>query len=601
MQNVQLRRPAEPLRSRPCGPRLPGCARSQWRTSANLGIRDARRPVQRSRPPESVSTPVHPDTEVAEHSEGSGAELLPPQNHDTDIRMPPLGPVGWARWAWRQVTSMRSALFLLFMLALGAVPGSVFPQRGVNPADVQAYIAGHPVAGRWLDRLSMFDVFGSAWFAAIYLLLLISVVGCVVPRSILHAKAIRARPPAAPRNLARLPEHRSYQTWSGPESVLDDAAEALRQRRWRVDIRDGAVSAERGQTRETGNLIFHAALILLLLGIALGALFGTRGQVLVVDGGTFSNTVTGYDSFSAGRAANRSALPPFSFTMTKFRASYEPAGPQKGAPRSFEADLLVRDDPNASARPVKVQVNEPLVVGGTKVFLIGHGYAPHVTVRDGQGRVVLSSAVVFLPRDSSFLSTGVIKVPDARPAQLGFRGLFLPTAAFDPGRGGVSTFPAADSPALLLTAFSGKLGLDNGVPQSVYTLDTSNMSQVAGKGLRVGDTWTLPDNLGSVTFDRVEEFATFNLADDPGKDPVFVASMLALTGLMISLFVRRRRVWVRATPQDDGPTLVEIGALARTEASGVGDVVDDLLARLQSAAPETALETHISPATEESR
>ena len=580
-------------------PRLQRSALIQPRTgSATLGIRDGRRLTLRARTTEPVTTPARPDTQVLQDS---GSALSPPLEHETDVRMPPLGPIGWARWAWRQLTSMRSALMLLFLLALGAVPGSVFPQRGVNPADVQAYIAQHPLSGRWLDRLSMFDVFGSAWFAGIYLLLLISVVGCVVPRSILHAKAIRARPPAAPRNLARLPEHRSYRTWTRPEPVLQAAAEALSQRRWRVDIRDGAVCAERGHTRETGNLVFHAALILLLVGIAVGALFGTRGQVLVVEGGSFSNTVTGYDSFSAGRATNRSALPPFSFTMTRFHASYEPSGPQKGAPRSFEADLLVRDEPGANARPVKVQVNEPLVVGGTKVFLIGHGYAPHITVRDGQGRVVLSSAVVFLPRDSSFLSTGVIKVPDARPSQLGFRGLFLPTAALDPIRGGVSTFPAADSPALLLTAFRGNLGLDTGVPQSVYTLDTSRMSQVAGKGLRVGNTWTLPDNLGSVTFDWVEEFATFNLADDPGKDPVFVASMLALAGLMISLFVRRRRVWVRATPQDGGPTLVEIGALARTEAGGLGDVVDELLARLRSSAPDKSREDNVVPTTEEPR
>lgn len=537
----------------------------------------------------------NPAGPVTDASKQSDPALSPPLELDRGARMPPLGPIGWARWAWRQLTSMRSALMLLFLLALGAVPGSVFPQRGANPADVQAYIAQHPVAGRWLDQLSMFDVFGSAWFAAIYLLLLISVVGCVVPRSITHAKAIRARPPAAPRNLARLPEHRAYQTWARSELVLDAAAEALRQRRWRVDTRDGAVCAERGHTRETGNLVFHAALILLLLGIALGALVGTRGQVLVLEGRGFTNTVTGYDSFSTARAANRSSLPPFSFTMTKFRATYEPSGPQKGAPRSFEADLMVRDDPGAGAHPVKVQVNEPLVVDGTKVFLIGHGYAPHITVRDGQGRVVLSSAVVFLPRDSSFLSTGVIKVPEARPSQLGFRGLFLPTAAIDPIRGGVSTFPAPDSPALLLTAFRGNLGLDTGAPQSVYTLDTSQMTQVADKGLRVGDTWTLPDNLGSVTFDRVEEFATFNVANDPGKDLVFVASMLALTGLMISLFVRRRRVWVRATPQEGGRTLVEIGGLARTEAGGLGGVVDDLLARLRSRAPDLALENHAAP------
>lgn len=482
---------------------------------------------------------------------------------------------------------MRTALMLLFLLALGAVPGSVLPQRGPRLADVRQFLLDHPLAGRWLDRLGMFDVFGAPWYAAIYLLLFVSVVGCVVPRSMLHAHAMRARPPAAPRNFPRLPEHRAYTTSAAPKAVLAGAEGILRAGRWRVEVRDSAVCAEKGYLREIGNLVFHAALVLVLVAVAVGALFGTRGQVLVVQGTGFTNTPTRYDSFSAGRATNPDALPPFSFTMTKFRATYQRGGPQSGAPRSFEADLLVRDGPGASRRPVTVRVNEPLVVGGTKVFLVGHGYAPRVTVRDGQGRAVLSSAVVFLPRDSTFLSTGVIKAPDARPAQLGFRGLFLPTAAVDPVRGGISTFPAADSPALLLVAFKGNLGVDSGVPQSVYALDTTRMSQVGLKSLRVGDTWTLPDGLGSITFNGVTEFAVFNLANDPGKDPVFIAGMLALAGLMLSLFVRRRRLWIRVTKDNEGTSLVEIAALGRTEAAGLADLVDRVLAELQLGAPST--------------
>ncbi|MFI5099488.1 MAG: cytochrome c biogenesis protein ResB [Actinomycetes bacterium] len=508
-------------------------------------------------------------------------------------RLPSLTVGGWLRWAWRQLTSMRTALVLLFLLALAAVPGSVFPQRATNTGDVAAYLAQHRGVGPFLDRLGMFDVFGSAWFAAIYILLFVSLVGCVVPRSFQHARALRSRPPAAPRNLHRLPEHRSYVTSAEPDVVLTAATAALRRRRWRVDVATGSgtVSAEKGYLRETGNLVFHLAIVVLLAGVAVGALFGTHGTVIVVEGDSFANTVPRYDSFGAGRLAGTDSLPPFSFTLDSFSATYQRGGPQDSAPRSFTARLTVRDDPSSAPRPVTVQVNDPLVVDGTKAFLIGHGYAPHVTVRDGQGRVVLSSAVPFLPRDSRFLSQGVVKVPDARPTQLGFRAIFLPTAKMDPVLGGQSTFPAADNPELLLTLFTGDLGLDDGTPQSVYLLDTSRMSQVAGQAMRPGDTWTLPGGLGSVTFDGIRQFATFSVAHDPGQVPALAAAVAALAGLMLSLFVRRRRIWVRAVGEDGGRTLIAVGGLARAEAGGLTAEVDDLLDRLRAAAPASPEET----------
>jgi cytochrome c biogenesis protein len=518
-----------------------------------------------------------------------GAEPLEATTLSTQPEPPRLPGLGWrelARWAWRQLTSMRTALFLLFLLALGAVPGSVFPQRGNNSGDVLTYLSEHPKLGPLLDKLGLFDVFGSAWFAAVYLLLFVSLAGCVIPRSFVHWRAMRAQPPAAPRNLTRLPEHRTYVTDSPPEDVLAAARASLRARRWRLADGAGAVSAEKGYARETGNLVFHLALIVLLVGVALGSLFGTKGSVIVVDGAGFANTLTRFDSFTAGSAANVDNLPPFSFVMTKFKATYERGGPQDGAPRSFAADLLVRDTPTSPQRKVTIEVNKPLTIGGTKVFLIGHGYAPVVTVRDGTGRVVLSGPVPFLPRDGKFLSQGVIKAADARPTQFGFRGLFLPTAAIDPLRGGISTYPAADSPALLLTLFSGDLGEDDGVSQSVYQLDTTKMKQAGAEGMRIGDTWLLPNKLGSISFDGYKEFASFSVAHDPGKDPVFFAAMTALAGLMMSLFVRRRRIWVRATEQADGRTLVAVGGLAKTEAGGLGREVDDLMGELRVAAPE---------------
>ena len=121
--------------------------------------------------------------------------------------LPTLGPLGMLRWAWTQLTSMRTALFLLLLLAVAAVPGSLFPQRPANPAIVTQYIKDHPDYGKILDSLQLYDVYSSAWFSAIYILLFVSLIGCVIPRAIAHYKAMRSQPPRTPARLSRLPEY----------------------------------------------------------------------------------------------------------------------------------------------------------------------------------------------------------------------------------------------------------------------------------------------------------------------------------------------------------------------------------------------------------
>ena len=86
----------------------------------------------------------------------------------------------------------------------------------------------------------------------------------------------------------------------------------------------------------------------------------------------------------------------------------------------------------------------------------------------------------FLPRDGNNTSTGVVKVPGTSPEQLGFEGVFLPTAVLDPQAGPISIFPDLRLPRVVLTAFTGDLGLDDGTPQSVYRLDNRGMTQVTG-------------------------------------------------------------------------------------------------------------------------
>lgn len=495
-----------------------------------------------------------------------------------------IGVVGWLRWAWRTLTSMRTALVLLFLLALASVPGSLLPQRGVDPVKVTQYLVDDPVKGRIFDRLGLFDVFAAPWFAAIYLLLFISLAGCVLPRTVAHWRIIRSRPPAAPRNLGRLPEHRLVSTTAEPQQTLDTAQAWLRRHRWRVDATaydgsTGTVAAEKGYARETGNLLFHVSLLALLFGVAFGSLFGFKGTVIVREGSSFADTRAQFDAFTPGRFHTDDSLPPFAFTLDKFTAAYQRGGQQNGAAREFQADVTLVRTPGAAAEKRTIEVNDPLVVDDVKVFLVGHGYAPTITVKDAKGQVVFRDSVVFLPQDGNFMSTGVVKVPDTVP-QLGLQGFFFPTTVVDPVAGVVSGFPAPDDPGLVLAAWSGDLGLDSGRPQSVYKLETGAMTKIGTTAMRPGQTWTLPNGAGTVTFDGYQQWASFSVARDPGKEPALIAGVLAMAGLALSLLVRRRRVWVRVSAAGGAATVVEVGGLARNEHATVADEVDSLASAL---------------------
>jgi len=389
--------------------------------------------------------------------------------------------------------------------------------------------------------------------------------------------------------MERLPVFQEFESSQSVDDVLESARDFLSSRRWRVrpgesPVESGGdgslwVAAEKGYLRETGNLLFHLALVVVLVAVAVGGLFGWKGNVIVREGTGFSNALTQYDAWGGGRFVNPDSLAPFSITLDKFNVDFERSDAQRGAPRLFQADVTYWARPTDAPVRTTIEVNQPLEVDGAKVFLVGHGYAPHFVIKDSTGSVVFDDSVVFLPQDANFTSTGVVKVPDATPS-LGLNGMFLPTASFDPARGGISTFPAPDNPALFLSAFRGDLGMDSGVPQSVYRLDTSKMQKVGLQSLAPGQTWALPNNSGTVTFTGFQRWASFQIAYDPGKGLALGAAAAAIAGLILSLFVRRRRIWVKVAVGPTGGTLVRVAGLAKNEAADLPEDVATIVAHL---------------------
>jgi len=568
------------------------------------------------------------------------SDPLRPSDHvdgDDSITQPRLGLVGWLRWGWRQLTSMRTALVLLLVLAIAAIPGSIFPQRMADPNGVTQWERDNPDLFPVLDGLKMFDVYLSPWFSAIYLLLFASLVGCVIPRIKHHAKALRARPPRTPARLQRLEDYRTVTRDPAADSgtktgdaeaeaaaSIDVATKQLKALGYRVERYDRgrtfSVSAERGYWRETGNLLFHLALVGVLVTVGIGGGFSYTGQRVLVEGETFANTLLDYDSMNRGRFVGDDAFSPYSMRLDSFDVTYQPFGePGSGQAGDFSANVTVQED--GDERTGAVKVNEPLAVADDDVFLLGNGYAPTVTVRDPDGNVVFTNSTPFLPQDNNMTSLGVLKVPDGLAEQVGLVGFFYPTTGVLDTGAFFSAYGDLTNPTLTLDVYTGDLGINEGVPRSVYVLDTTGMTKLTGRTTNVesiqlspGQTAQLPKGLGSVTFEdespagatdaskSVKRFASLQIHRDESGVWVLGFALLALGGLMVALFVPRRRVWVKATAHD-GEVALEYAALARGEDPTLAAAVDDLVAghaRLLDAAGGTTARPAIDDTADES-
>ena len=469
------------------------------------------------------------------------------------------------RWCWRQLTSMRIALILLLLLAVAAIPGSLFPQRSQNPVQVRQYFIDNPQAAIWLDRFSMFEVFSSPWFSAIYLLLFISLIGCVLPRSIEHLKAIGAKPPLTPKYLDRMEFYTEMK-----KVELDEVEKYLKKKHFRIRRDENSISAEKGYARESGNLLFHLSLVLILIAVGVGSLLGSRGDAIVNVGDRFINTPTSYDILGFGKYQAEDSLPPFSLTVKDFKAEYDPV---TNAAIDYELTVLTANPAGSNETTRVIKVNQPLTYGSTKIYLQANGYAPTVVVKDKTGKVIFDGPTTFLPQDGNLSSIGAIKIPDMQP-QIGFVASFLPTAARDPIRGGFSSYPEVLDPRLLLAIWKGDLGLNAGVPQSVYRIDTSKMERIGLKALVLNESYDFGE--GSVTFTGWTSWVNLQIVNDPGKGFALIGAILAILGLLISLFTRQRRVWIKQGRK------TQVAGLAKNGIPGLEEEIKDLVKEMSN-------------------
>jgi cytochrome c biogenesis protein len=455
---------------------------------------------------------------------------------------------------WRTLRSMRMALILLLVVALASVAGSLVPQIPNSPQRVAAVYGDHPLLARVYESVGLFDVYGSWWFTLAYLLLLVSLASCLIPRTRGLVRSLRQRPQPA-RELESLRHFVAATVPGPPEDAIERARRLFRRRWYRVSPRNGneqGLAAEKGLAREVGSLLFHSAFFLLLVGVVYGKGFGFAGEVTVVEGGVFTEAHANYDVPPVeGRFFSEGMHRGFQVRVRDFDVRYR----RSGLPRDFVSRVEVGEGAR-TVRTDEIRVNHPLVHDGVKVYQSGYGWAPIIEVRQ-DGRLLAGGPVVFVTdgsQDQRRAWRGVVKLPSIRP-QVGLEFRLLPDPqSFVLG----APMLEARNPFLGFTAYRGDLRLT--AAQNVFTLDKQGLQVWKEGGLGLGQRARLPDGL-EISFPELRQYTQFRVARDPGTGIVLAAALLVLVGLIPALYSSRRKLWVRAVPDGDD-TLVQLGGVA---------------------------------------
>jgi cytochrome c biogenesis protein len=325
------------------------------------------------------------------------------------------------------------------------------------------------------------------------------------------------------------------------------ARRTLRRGRFRLAAHAGGeLAGEKGYLRETASMLFHVALLVLLVGLAYGKAYGYRGQAAIVEGETWANARVGYDSFSPGRFFGPERLAPFQLRLDDFTNSFY----ANNTPRAFVSRLTALDLDGRELRSQRVAPNRPMTVDGVRVFQSDYGYVPVVRVQDRNGKELLAPQEVLTLRDpASEVSNGAVKVTGLR------------TGPDCPPGMDFCNDPRLSRPVLVVLAYQGDLQADRA--QSVFSLDHSRLRPLGDRPLLLppGRSGRLANGM-VVSFTDLKQYSVLTLARDPGVPVVAVGAALLLCGLIPSLYVTRRRVWVRAVPAGPGTTRVELAGLA---------------------------------------
>jgi cytochrome c biogenesis protein len=369
-----------------------------------------------------------------------------------------------------------------------------------------------------LERLQVFQVFTSTAFTVGLIVLVISIVACTIdrtPRLWRQSADIRVVQPD-PFFDPSLPDRAmiagaSANAAPASAALTPSAVQGiLRRHRFRVRTAevDGAtyVYGDRHRWTKMATLLTHTGLILFLVAAAVTSRLGDEEGLVVPEGQSLTVQPIGTPGLLLVKN--------FAFTAP---------GLDTGHPSDFTTDLAVYRDGALIARKV-IRVNDPLTVAGYTFHQNGFGAAPDLLIRDRSGAVLWS---------------GPVPMTDSAAG--------LPFATMTvPGRNvGLQ---------LLLERASDQTGVVLAVPYTVSGTNPDGSPIVASlqpMAIAAGETQSTPDIDFSVSVQGFHAYTLLIAKNDPGQGIVWAAFASLISGILITFYLPRRRIWARLRPNGE--------------------------------------------------
>lgn len=450
---------------------------------------------------------------------------------------------------WHFISSMRVAMIIMLAIAALGVVGSLVIQAPpavlADPAAKASWLDEvRPKYGGWtgiLDTLGVFQIFASIYFRILVAGLTISLIACTVHRIPgTWRTTTKPRVDVGPAFFQHAPRHEAIVVRHTPAETQAIVTSVLGGRRYRTLVMDdGAIHlyADRFRWAPFAGIIGHLALVVILAGAILGAMFGYRDAQFTI---------------AEGQTLPVASEPGLSIQLLDFTDKYDTV---TGSPIDYASQIVVFKDGSEIDRHT-VRVNDPYRYGNTTVYQAFFGAAAVITVKDAAGNTLLAEGVPLAWRTTA----------DNRPV-------------------GSITIPGVDNVIWLVgTLGSGDTLIKPGQIQAeLYT--KGEASQVATDVIDQGVATQLGDL--TVTFERENQFTGLNIANDPGVLLVWVGSLLLFGGFMIRFFVPHKRLWARIVARPKGGAVLGVATLAPRGVAGESEfdnLINDIRAALQAPA-----------------
>jgi len=504
------------------------------------------------------------------------------------------------KFVWNLLTNVKFALVLVGTAAFAGLIGIVLPQvpgpmRG-NAAAKSAWLElrrqDFGMFTTPMDRVGLFDVFHTAWFNGLWVVIIIAVTVCTVSRFLPTWRSVHHPTRTVGDGYFERAHHHASFTQAGGADAVE---RLLKKRKYSVErtktAADGTVYlfAERFSWSQYGTFLSHLALLMLLIG-ALLTRFGGFNETFVIGEGTpavpvfaqpgpnqlfvqmdkavrgtdAQGNVVDFHSIVTVRRGNDTVTCKVTVNTPCSAFGY------KVHQAAFFNDIAKLKVTDSSGRLIwddlvdfqsETNAVPTLRVTGPGNAVLFEGDLPQMST-DNSGALPIARAVLSVPGQNGSapavfgaawrVTNGVLRLTMSSlvtGAAIGQPNL-TPGDSVHEGDYTISYLQGHAIPAITLLKFPGAASPNTPVTLQMPTdgdgktslfvsgLDAGGFEVAQGQPVisSAGDTYSYN---GQVNASGV------SVKRDPGSTFIFVAVIMALIGLAITFYIPRRRLWVR--------------------------------------------------------